>query len=253
MANGEGALEVDAWQLLRRLGFAVLAVEAVLTVIDFLFAYLDLIPSEAVQHLANLAREDGIGTWFSSTQAFCVGLAVLAIGLVEKATARPAWWGWMLIAAFFTYIAFDDAIEVHERLGSAVRRLTQSEIFDVFPTYAWQLVFGPLFGGMGLFIVIFLWRRLADPRLRLGIGVALTCFVVAVGFDFVEGVEGAFEGMATAIGVRNYTVSHGFKVTEEVLEMLGTTAFLVTFLWQLALTLADRPVIVRATPRAGTA
>jgi hypothetical protein len=239
MANGEGALEVDAWQLLRRLGFAVLAVEAVLTVIDFLFAYLDLIPSEAVQHLANLAREDGIGTWFSSTQAFCVGLAVLAIGLVEKATARPAWWGWMLIAAFFTYIAFDDAIEVHERLGSAVRRLTQSEIF--------------LFGGMGLFIVIFLWRRLADPRLRLGIGVALTCFVVAVGFDFVEGVEGAFEGMATAIGVRNYTVSHGFKVTEEVLEMLGTTAFLVTFLWQLALTLADRPVIVRATPRAGTA
>jgi len=236
--------EIDATRAVRVLVAWLIGVQVVLAGIDFLFAYLDVIPLEAVQHLANLAREDGVGTFFSSMQAFAVAVVLVAIGFTERAAGRTVA-GWWLIAAFFAYIAIDDAVEVHERLGSAVKRVTASPMFDAFPTYAWQLVFGPLFGGMGLFIVFFLWRRLSDPRLRYGIGLALACFVVAVGFDFIEGMEGAFEAMAEALGVRNYTVSHGFKVTEELLEMLGTTLFLVTFTGQLAFSLRDRNVVVR--------
>lgn len=221
----------------------LLGCELLLGVNDFLFAYLDLVPMEVVQHLANLAREDGVGTWFSSTQALLVALVLAAVGGSERSAGRAAW-GWGALAAFFAYIALDDGLEVHERVGSAVRRVTDSPLFDVFPTYAWQLVFAPLFGGGGLFMVVFLWRRL-ERALWLGICAALACFVVAVGLDFVEGMDGAFENMARASGLRTYTVSHGFKVTEELLEMLGTTLFLTTFAHQLAASLRGRVVVVR--------
>lgn len=245
-------LEIDAPAALRRLIALVIGAELALVLVDFLFAYLDLVDLEAVQHLANLAREDGVGTWFSAIQDVGVGLVLVAVGLAERASKRGAG-GWWFLAAFFTYIGLDDGLEIHERLGSAVKRITHSPAFDVFPTYAWQLVFGPAFGAVGLFMAVFLWRRLADPRLRLGVAAGLGCLVAAVGFDFLEGIDGLYDGLAQRLGVVPYTVSHASKVTEELLEMLGMTAFLATFGAQLALSLGERPVVLRVSGGAGKA
>jgi hypothetical protein len=244
MSTPEAPLPVtiDLAAAVRRVFVIMVSVELGLAITDFLFAYLDVVPEELIQHLANLAREDGVGTWVSSTQAFCVGATLLGVGLAERANGRTPG-GWWFLAGLFTYIALDDGLEVHERMSSAVRRMTDTAAFDAFPTYGWHLLYGPVLGASGLYMLWFLWRRL-DVALRPRIALAVACFVVAVGIDFVEGLDGVFDAFAEALGVRDYTVSHGFKVTEELLEIFGTTVFWTTFLAQLGVALDGRPVTV---------
>ncbi len=43
--------------------------------------------------------------------------------------------------------------------------------------------------------------------------------------DFLEGIEGKFDEWADDLGVAASTVGHGLRSIEELLEMLGTTAF----------------------------
>ena len=237
-------LVIDLRSALRSLGLFLLACEASLFLLDFLFAYLDLLPQKVIQHSANLAREDGIGTWFGATQAFCVGLVLALTALLERSSGRSPL-GYALLSALFTYIAMDDSLGLHERIGSAVKSSTGSPLFNAFPTYAWQLVFGPLFGSAALFMLVFLYKRLSPTLVRL-LFAALACFVVAVGLDFVEGVDGAFVSISGILGVDDYTVSHAFKVTEELLEMFGTSLFLLLFLAQLGELLSRYTVQIKS-------
>jgi hypothetical protein len=249
MSSGEDprpVVTIDGRRVVRDLVALLVGAEVVLLGVDFLFAYLDLIPLKVVQHLANLAREDGVGTWFGATQATAVGAVLGAIGWIERRVGRGAA-GWWTLGALFAYIGLDDALGVHERVGSAVRNTTGSAVFDLMPSYSWQVVFVPIFGGAALFMLAFLWQRLS-PSLRRGLFVALGCFVVAVGIDFVEGLDGVFDAIADALGVRHYTLSHAAKVTEEILEMLGTTTFLAVFATRLVEGLAALRIDVRLPP-----
>ena len=72
--------------------------------------------------------------------------------------------------------------------------------------------------------------------------VGLSCFGVAVGMDFLEGLDGIYESIAQSAGVDTYTVSHTSKVIEETLEMMGTTAFFYCFASQLATALSGSTV-----------
>ncbi len=50
---------------------------------------------------------------------------------------------------------------IHERLGTAVETLGEdSRLLEAFPSFAWQILFVPLFGALGLFMLWFLWREL---------------------------------------------------------------------------------------------
>ena len=75
---------------------------------------------------------------------------------------------------------------------------------------------------MGIYILFFLFTMLDSARLKILVLLALACFGTAVFIDFVEGME-----LRT---LNSYQVSHFMKSVEEMLELLGQTLFLITFL-----------------------
>ena len=184
--------------------------------------------------MVNLTREDSIGTWFSSTQMLVIGVVVFLVALTYRGKVRK---GWITIACFFTYMGIDDAIKFHERIGSAVKYFLKNgasdENLSFFPSFTWQLVFGPFFVGMGIFIFVFLLKQLKTLRLRLLLISALGLYATAVGIDFVEGMDSGFKVISNFLGIKASTFRHFAKAFEEFLEMLGSTFFLWLFLEKL--------------------
>ena len=212
-----------------------LFIEASILLLDLLLNFFQLVESTSIQKIFNVAREESLGTWFSVVQAAITGLVLLGL---HRLTHTRQWrtWGWLLLALFFLYISADDAAKIHERLGGYIGRLAAGdessllgEFSRFFPSYAWQWVFAPFFGAIGLYILLFLWYQLPDNKLRLTVVAAFGCWAIAIGIDFVEGREGFFESIATALEVKKYTVSHPFLMVEEFLEMFGTSLFLCLF------------------------
>ena len=230
-------LRIDGATEIRRLFFGLLTLEGVFVVFDFTFAFWRLYDIKIWRRLCNLAREDSFATWFASSQAFVVAVALLGVGLVQRRTEPQRMWGWGVLAAFFAWISADDALAIHERASGDLKRWVFSDGASWFPSYSWQLMMGPFLVGMVLFMAWFLYKAL-DPALRPWIAAAVGLLALAVGFDFVEGVDDAFLAIADVVGTTEYAVSHTSKVTEELLEMVGTSVFLCTFLRQLTLDLA---------------
>ena len=71
---------------------------------------------EPLVELLSLSFEGNVPTWYASA------LLVLASAgfarCAERAPGERAWWG---LAALFAYASLDEAIEIHEHLGSFVR------------------------------------------------------------------------------------------------------------------------------------
>ena len=129
---------------------------------------------------------------------------------------------WAGIGTFFIYLGIDDNTSNEGVLGS---------LCDVFPSYTWQMVFGPFFMAIGIFIVWFLWKVLEPRRLWCWFLVGISLYAVAIGLDFVEGLDSEpYEGIAGFFSTEEYRIEHLSKTLEEFLEMLGTTIFLIVFL-----------------------
>ncbi len=219
--------------------------------LDFFVNYLRLADAGPIRRLFNTSKENGLAAWFGVTQTVMVALTLWLTFVTVKQQGGSKWRkiGWLVLALFITYMAVDDGSALHERLGSAFKASNRDAPDDswgptmlgIFPSYAWQILFVPLFGALGLFTLVFLWRELDERRARILVAVALACFVLAVGLDFVEGLNPAhrwnlytllsdrfeLEGLATKGYRTPYQVLRHFsKSIEESLEMLG-----MTFLW----------------------
>tara|TARA_B100001964_G_C14222358_1_gene595914 strand:+ start:331 stop:675 length:345 start_codon:yes stop_codon:yes gene_type:complete len=89
----------------------------------------------------------------------------------------------------------------------------------------------PFFMAIGIFNIWFLWKSLESRRLWDWFLVGIGLYVVAIGLDFVEGLDsGPYEGIAAFFSTEEYRIEHLSKTIEEFLEMLGTTTFLIVFL-----------------------
>jgi len=237
------SINLNTSRIARTVLLCVIAVELVLVFLDLFVYYGPNANIPSARDLFNLARENSLGTWFSSTQTLAVAILLWLLRLRLKSvpgySARRIA-GWALLAAFFTYMAIDDAVAIHEHLGSTFEDL-QAELDDgipgplgrwleAYPSYTWQVVVGPLFAAMGLFLLVFLWRELKPAPLRWLVVLALGCFSLAVGMDYVEGIYGGYKRIIVATGWQYETIRHVSKVIEEFIEMLGTSLFLTAFL-----------------------
>jgi len=246
-------LHIDSQQLVRRVAIFCLLAELLLVFLD-LTVYFPAADAgeDGIRGLFNIAREDSFGTWFSSTQTLMVAIILWLIRFrlrLEPSTGGARIAGWTLLAAFFTYMAIDDAVALHENMGSAFENFydsldssalgTLGRWFEDYPSYAWQFAVGPLFAAMGLFLLVFLWRELQRPGLRWLIVLALGCLSVAVALDYVEGLYGGYKTVIVATGWQYDTVQHVARVIEEFLEMLGNTLFLTAFVYQLTTVSGD--------------
>lgn len=168
-----------------------------------------------------------------------VGLLLLAAGVAAgcaRASRRDgepvrAVAGWLLIAAFFAYMAVDDALQLHERAATALAATLREgprpavvAWFLGFPSYYWQVLFLPLFGGAGLFMLVFALRRLPSTASRKAFLAGLACYGLAVGLDFAEGADKVFDLLhaSTDAVLTRPQLRHLMRAYEEAIEMLGT-------------------------------
>ena len=220
--------------------------EIAIVMLDALVTELGWIPVGAVRRFFNITREDGIPNFFSSFQMLGVGVVLLLITLVvsrqNQGPRSKLVWGWGLVTGLFFYMGVDDATKLHERLGTIFSELVTGggdqpdpgllrQLYDVFPSYTWQLIFGPIVVASGLFVVVFLMRQLPALYLKLLVCAALGLFAIAMGMDFVEGMEnGVMTSVADVFSTFPDRAVHFSKSIEESLEMAGTTIFLFVFL-----------------------
>ncbi len=234
----------DGPAAVRKLLIACVLIEFFLVFIDATVNYGKWIDIGAIRRLCNIAREDGLATWFQVAQTLMAGITLWGIWLVSRQTGQPkkTILGWGILAAFFTFMSADDGAKIHERIGTTAGSLmgdagvetsgsVGNRILDMFPSYNWQLVVLPVFIALGLFMLYFLWQQTPKSRHLLLAGVS--CFAVAVGLDFFEGLDelhpaNIYTKLQTILELSEYTVSHFAKSLEEFLEMLG-----ISFLWSL--------------------
>jgi hypothetical protein len=76
-------------------------------------------------------------------------------------------------------------------------------------------------------------KELSSRKLWYWFLVGISLYVIAVGLDFVEGLDGELYeemGIADFFSTHDYRIRHMSKALEEFIEMLGTTTFLIVFL-----------------------
>jgi len=235
-----------AWQVL----IICLMAELTFFLLDVFVNYYRWADSGAVRRLFNMAREDGIGSWFMVLQTSLAALVLALICAVEKYLGQG--WnrkavGWGLVALFFFYLSADDAAKIHERMGTLFDHYGRddSTIGQWFPSYGWQVVMLPLFALAGGAMVLFLWQQFRHRGSRVILLLAPAVMALAVGIDFIEGLEldhplNLNTWVSETYGFGPKTVRHFAKVIEEVLEMLSISLFLMLFIRQLFHTAAPR-------------
>lgn len=247
----ERPLRFDLVRFSRNLLLACVVTEIGWVLADAFINYRRLTDLGMIRRLFNIAREDSLASWFGVTQTVMVALTVWVIYIVIRglaATTRRRRIAWLLLALFFSYMAMDDGAEIHERVGSAFKKVVdqnQGERVDsrgeevkglsFYPSYPWHLFFVPLFAVAALLLLLFLWREVRDPVSRGMIALALALFALAIGLDFIEGLTSEHPlnlhtRIQDALELRRYTVRHFAKSLEEFFEMFGTTLLWAAFL-----------------------
>lgn len=188
-----------------------------------------------VVDLFRLNRESNIPSFFSELLFLLAAVLLVVVWRTRHGGGR---WAWLLLAAVFTFLSYDELFSVHERLIEPVREaLNLSGVFYFawIPVYAAVvLVVGGLFWGA--------WRRL-DRRHRLWFAAAgVTYLLGAVGFEMLGG--------ARYSGAEGDLVYGLLYTVEESLEMAG----LILFIYALLALLAelDPPVSLRIEGRPRT-
>jgi hypothetical protein len=223
-----GTLTLDPPRLARRVLVTVLWIQLALMIGDLVFNYWDAVGHISIRRIFNVAREQSLPTWFASLQAGLVAVTAWLLWRLEGARA------WLFTAGFFLYVSIDDASEVHERVATALSESFPTlPLLSDYPSFSWHLLIAPILAGGLLAIGVFLWFRIPTRQTRLLVFAGLAAFGVSQSFDVLEGIEGLFEGWAADLGVAEYTVGHGFRAVEELLEMLGTTALWAPMLLRL--------------------
>lgn len=241
----------------RRLAWIILifcvTVEIAFVFLDYYINYRKLVEIGAMRRMFNIAREDGLASWFGATQTLLTGMTLWLIFLVVRNSSGPGArpWGWFVLAAFVTYMAVDDGAQLHERFGSTFNAINRDAGGDLagYPSYSWQFFFGPVFVLLGMFTLGFLWIELKDWWLRTLVLAALAGWVLAVGLDFIEGLDEGHPWDLYTILAETYeldpiteaqfgkdgyaAVRHFSKSFEEVLEMLSMTTLWFVFLLHL--------------------
>ena len=242
-------LTLDLVRVARRVLWMGISLGLAFLLLDYVMNYRLGAAIGPLRRLFNITREDSAASWFGATQTLLTGLTALIIYFVARArSASPRGRGWAVVATLFIYMAVDDGVQIHERLGSAFYALSRApgSVFERFPSYPWQLVFVPVFGLLGLYISVFLWRELRDAGLRWLVIAALSLQAFAVGLDFIEGLMPGHpwniyrliaEFLDAGVGIPEDALAPAFgmvrhfgKACEETVEMLAITLFWYVFL-----------------------
>ena len=230
-------------RIISKMVLILVGIEIFLVLIDAIVNYGKFTDIGALRRMCNIAREDGIATYFAATQTMFAGITAMLVYAVSKqmGKTKKETIGWLVTALFFIYMAVDDASQIHERVGTAFKTIADRSDGGLLwswlhfsPSYSWQVVFLPIFGGIGLYMSYFLWVELKVSGTRMLVFLALAFMGTAVVLDFIEGLDKAnplniYTYIKELYDLGSYTVSHFAKVIEETLEMLSISTFWIVF------------------------
>jgi len=84
-------------------------------VADYHLNFGGLVDVDALKRLFNIAREDGLASWFQTTQTLMAAITLWLLYGITRAQARDeARWisrGWLVLAWLFTYMVVDDGAQ----------------------------------------------------------------------------------------------------------------------------------------------
>ncbi len=232
------SIYIDFNKLSHRIAIFCIVFALFLVFVDAFVNYNQLTDIGAIRRLCNIAREDSLASWFGTTLTFLVGLTLWLIVLIHKntKTTKRQRVGWTFLALLFTYMAVDDGSEIHERLGTAMNDSGWfTRILDFFPSYAWLLLFAPLFLISGFYFFFFLRSNIKQKNLRKLLIIALICLIFAVALDYIEGLEpdnklNVHTWLEDGLGLDPDGIRHFAKSIEEFIEMVGMILFWMVFI-----------------------
>ncbi len=170
----------------------------------------------------DVGDEVSLATWFE-TLLFMVAALVLLLGAHRAAEQDGPTRGWLFLAVVMIGLSIDEAVSVHERLGSALRDLldTSGVLY-----YVW-VVPAVLFAAV-VALVELRWLRALPVRTRTLVILGGVIFVAgAAGLEILAGAGDEAYGTET---LRSVTLT----AVEELAEMAGLTVFVVALLDHLA-------------------
>ncbi len=236
--NGPTIYTIDINLVAKRVLVVCLVIEGTLVLADIIFNYLDVFNELNIRRIWNIARELSIPTWFASTQTQLMGLTAIIIGLLQKnATSRLPYFSWLVAGSFFIWIGIDDAMEIHEKLGSAIDNLIYGDTEGNSLSYSWHSYIAPFYVVFGIYLTYHFWRVMHPHSLFRYVFTGFSCWIVSQGIDFIEGMDDAeliYSCIEEALLIEEtYLIPHTLKVVEETIEMVGTTFLWVGFLYYL--------------------
>ena len=174
----------------------------------------------------DMTRESSIATYWSCLIALGIGVVCLFVAslLRRNGASRLRHRGWILAGIVFICVSIDDAIAFHEKIG-AITSLGLMRSLN-YPSYPWHVSVAPLVAAGVLLAAWVIWREVRKmPGLTTMLVLALGCFSMALGLDFIEGLaEMAALESAEPTATAEYMPI--MMLTEEALEMTGTTIVL---------------------------
>ena len=227
---------------IKKIFIILVLVEIALLSIDYASIISGYIQSKDLKRLIDITLEGNLPTWFSSTQLLCVGITGFVIyRWHDQSENKHQALAWLVIAAFFFYMAIDDASQIHERIATALSHSIKSSpdkhsllyTFMHFPSYYWQIFFLPIFGFMGLFMLFFLFNEFEHRYLFLIFAVGIGCYTVAVMMDYYDGLYTGYPYFVENTSYDAKQVKHISRSIEEFIEMFGTSLIWACFMGHL--------------------
>lgn len=252
----------DASRAITVLFVTLIGIELFFVAADVLINVERWVDSRPIRRMFNITREDGMASWFAVTQTWMLGMTGALLAVIVRVQGAPRWRriGWIILTVFICYMALDDGSKLHERVGSAVKSAmgddgSEARAEQLFPSYTWQLVFLPLFGAFGLFILWFLNRELTVARDKLYVVAAVGLLVLAVTADFFEGLDmdhplNLHGWIKETWDLSTYQVRHYSKSVEETMEMMAMSTLWLVFLRHLVRIAPALDVRLRTGPPA---
>jgi len=166
--------------------------------------------------LFNVARENSLPTFFSSTTLFLASVLLGIVAVLKRKISAPYARHWAILAVIFLYLAADEAASMHELWGRPTKELLGNWATGAF-FFSWVI---PAMALLAAFAIVFLgfWWHLPSRTRWLTLIAALLYIGGAVGFEMIGAryVEtSGFDSLAYSM----------IATMEESLEMAGMILF----------------------------
>lgn len=184
-----------------------------------------------VERLGRAQFEDtavawGLGHEYNAPSAFAAGVIVVASLLCAVAARRaqmrsdPLQRGWTILAVVLAFLAVDEAVQIHERLGE---RLDDRLELGGPLSFPWIVPY--LVATAAVFVALLPFLRRIDPGLRRSFLIAGAIYVGgAAGVEAISGI------WWDAQGDRADYVFHLISTVEEAMELTGMAVFVVVMI-----------------------